>query len=226
MDIIPLQAESLFKLKNIRAIFFVSNNSLSSQLLLQHICRSFDVICRHTPLTDLPSNLKSTDLVLFNYADFHGSQLEELLNTILENSPCSSVIIVNTDRNHPDYKIIEWPNIKGVFHSDNTNESLLKGIKAVDNGELWLPRKYAEYLAQMRTPPHRSCESGVSLTPREKQIIELLVKGLSNQDMANELFVSPHTIKTHIYKLYKKIGVKNRVQALQWEQGLNNHLHH
>ena len=47
---------------------------------------------------------------------------------------------------------------------------------------------------------------------REQEIIGLLVKGLSNQEIAEKLFISPNTVKTHIKNIYTKLGVSNRLQ--------------
>jgi len=52
------------------------------------------------------------------------------------------------------------------------------------------------------------------LTQREQQVIRLICSGKSSRDMENELFLSPHTIKEYIYRIYKKTGVKNRVQLV------------
>jgi len=50
------------------------------------------------------------------------------------------------------------------------------------------------------------------ITPREQQIIQLICNGKSNKEIEDELFISPHTVKEYIYRIYKKTGVKNRVQ--------------
>ncbi|MFH2002405.1 MAG: LuxR C-terminal-related transcriptional regulator [Planctomycetota bacterium] len=50
------------------------------------------------------------------------------------------------------------------------------------------------------------------ISPREKEIIALVISGKSNQEIVEQLFISPDTVKKHIYNIYKKIGVKNRVQ--------------
>ncbi|MDH4218253.1 MAG: helix-turn-helix transcriptional regulator [Candidatus Aminicenantes bacterium] len=52
------------------------------------------------------------------------------------------------------------------------------------------------------------------LTQREQQVIRLICSGKSGKDIENELFLSPHTIKEYIYRIYKKTGVKNRVQMV------------
>lgn len=54
---------------------------------------------------------------------------------------------------------------------------------------------------------------GISV--RELEVLELMAKGLSNQEIANKLFVSPHTIKTHSANLYSKLDVKRRTQAIR-----------
>jgi len=44
----------------------------------------------------------------------------------------------------------------------------------------------------------------------------MLASGMPNRDIAERLCISPHTVKTHIYNLYKKINVTNRYQAVRW----------
>ena len=53
------------------------------------------------------------------------------------------------------------------------------------------------------------------LSQREKEIAGLICKGKNNNDIAADLFLSPNTVKVHTSNLYKKLGVKNRVQAVQ-----------
>ncbi len=54
------------------------------------------------------------------------------------------------------------------------------------------------------------------LTQREKEILDLIATGFSNQQIADELFISPHTVKTHLHNIFKKINVKRRLQAALW----------
>ncbi|WP_025575228.1 response regulator transcription factor, partial [Vibrio parahaemolyticus] len=56
----------------------------------------------------------------------------------------------------------------------------------------------------------------VDLTIRELQVLRCLQAGASNSQMAEELFVSEFTIKSHLYQIFKKLSVKNRVQAIAW----------
>ena len=51
------------------------------------------------------------------------------------------------------------------------------------------------------------------LTEREKEVLELIIQGKSNPQIANELILSIHTVKAHLESIYKKLGVHNKVQA-------------
>jgi len=57
--------------------------------------------------------------------------------------------------------------------------------------------------------------AAVGLTPREHEILQLIAKGLSNREIGEALFISENTVKTHSSRLFEKIQVKRRVQAVQ-----------
>lgn len=54
------------------------------------------------------------------------------------------------------------------------------------------------------------------LTRREMEILSVLASGAKNEEIADKLFISPHTVKTHLYAIYRKIKVSNRLQAVLW----------
>jgi DNA-binding NarL/FixJ family response regulator len=73
--------------------------------------------------------------------------------------------------------------------------------------------------------PGQDAESETKLSKRQIQLIAALERGLSNRDIAEELDISEHTVKVHLWRLFRKLGVKSRTQALRFarENGLISH---
>jgi LuxR family transcriptional regulator, positive regulator of biofilm formation len=119
------------------------------------------------------------------------------------------------NRSHYE-SLIEWPNVKGIFPAPLSEEKLMQGITHLLTGDFWLPRHLLHrFLEENRRPPRRII-STLNLTRREKQILTLICESATNAAIADELHVSEHTVKSHLYNVYKKIGVKNRLEACNW----------
>ncbi|NLS11746.1 helix-turn-helix transcriptional regulator [Vibrio sp. SM6] len=114
--------------------------------------------------------------------------------------------------------LAHWQNVVGLFYFDDSIEHLQQGIARILSGEMWFSRRLASELIEgLRL--HRkpvSSHDMVPLTKRERQIITLLSNGDSNQQIARTLSVSENTVKTHLHNIFRKIDVRNRVQALIW----------
>jgi DNA-binding CsgD family transcriptional regulator len=107
--------------------------------------------------------------------------------------------------------------IRGFFYKHDSLKHLLKGINALLAGEIWVSRDILTELAlQGSTRENYSVRERTTLTDREIQILALVSVGASNEEIADKLFVSPHTVKTHLYNIFKKIKVPNRFQAALW----------
>ena len=71
-------------------------------------------------------------------------------------------------------------------------------------------------IASTPLPYSPPLSSSVGLTSRELQIVSLIAKGYSNQEIADELYLSINSIKTYIRSAYRRIGVERRTQAVLW----------
>ncbi len=107
--------------------------------------------------------------------------------------------------------------VRGIFFGDMSLSIIQKGILAILEGELWFSRgTLSHYFLENGQAPMLPHQAVLTLTPREKEILGGLVAGKSNQEIAESLFISLHTVKSHIYNVFKKINVTNRLQAAQW----------
>lgn len=104
-------------------------------------------------------------------------------------------------------------------------EQLIHAIRVVASGDsLLAPEVTGRVLDRMFAGPDTQAEQQASadlqlpvpLTRREDEILQMLVTGKSNADIATELFVGPATVKTHVSNIFMKLGVKDRIQAVIW----------
>ncbi len=107
--------------------------------------------------------------------------------------------------------------IKGFFYKQDSLKLFLKGINAILGNEIWVSREILmrSALGGLRQK-QSSIQEKTGLSMREVEILRLVAGGSSNEDIAQRLFISPNTVKTHMYNIFKKINVSNRLQAASW----------
>jgi DNA-binding NarL/FixJ family response regulator len=100
-------------------------------------------------------------------------------------------------------------------------ETLLGAIRSVAAGEGTLDQKLtrrvlAEFSARRPAPPREPARLPAPLTARELDILALLSRGMSNQEIASELFIETTTVKYHLARILTKTGARDRLQAVVW----------
>lgn len=105
--------------------------------------------------------------------------------------------------------------IRGIFYEHDSLDHFMKGVKAVIEGKLWLSREVmTQCIFEESDAPTKSTTG--NLTERQTEILALIAVGASNDEIADRLCISLHTVKTHLYRIFKEINVPNRVQAALW----------
>jgi two-component system, NarL family, response regulator LiaR len=90
---------------------------------------------------------------------------------------------------------------------------LMSAIEAAMEGAVYLDPQIARKVLEHLRPPPPEAEKLGHLSPREMDVLQLLVQGLSNVEIAAALYLSPNTIKTHLRGIMNKLAVDDRVQA-------------
>jgi DNA-binding CsgD family transcriptional regulator len=107
--------------------------------------------------------------------------------------------------------------IRGIFFEDDPPEVFAKGVSIILKGEHWLSRDFLKKCVLERMDViDPSQEIRPRLTAREKELLLLLASGASNEEIAQKLCISYHTVKTHLNNIYRKIRAENRLQAAFW----------
>jgi len=103
----------------------------------------------------------------------------------------------------------------GYLLKDSPSKDLISAIKGTVLGESFIDPSVARKVLQnvAQTPQHES-QPNITLTPREREILELLALGLSNADIASRLYLSRGTVRNYMSDLFTKLGVSDRTQAV------------
>jgi DNA-binding NarL/FixJ family response regulator len=195
-----------------RSVIIVGTGSLQNKLLANLIEQKTGYACSIRPAEQLNASLPATSLVLIDAAEFAAR-----MQALYANGLFQSIAVINADERLPLAVAVACPGVKGVFFAESSEDTLVKGIEAIFRGEYWLPRRLlCAHLERTRTVQRPASPAATLLTRKEMETLRLLATGSSTEHIALELKVSPHTVKTHIYNLFRKIRVTNRVQAVHW----------
>jgi LuxR family transcriptional regulator, positive regulator of biofilm formation len=159
------------------------------------------------------------NILLVSYQALSTITNYELLNQFMIKNSNQGLVIFDVPKDSEVIKLKEWPNLKGLFYK-GSNESLIQqGLQAIDNGELWFPRAVTDsWMRQLLASEQQTTLQSNNLTCKEIKVLNLLFSGMHSSAIADSLFISEATVRVHLHKIYHKIAVKNKQQALAWCQ--------
>lgn len=160
---------------------------------------------------------KQPDLLILDISmpDKNGMDISR---EILEQNPDAKIIMLSM-YDDEDYisRCLEC-GVKGYVVKNESGAELEYAIQAVIQGNNYFSRQAQDVIFKkysQNVTRKRQRDEEISLTNRETEIIELIAEGLTNQQMADKLFISPRTVETHRANVMKKVGVKNAVELIK-----------
>jgi DNA-binding NarL/FixJ family response regulator len=130
----------------------------------------------------------------------------EALRVIRREDPKARCVVLTTYEGEEDIHQALLAGAAGYLIKAMSNETLVDALRKVHGGNRFLPPPVAESLAA------RSANS--DLSPREREVLSLMVHGNSNRDIARSLGITEATVKCHVSVVLERLGVKDRTQAV------------
>ena len=154
---------------------------------------------------------RNIDLVLLGH---HISpNLLELVATLKAARPDLKVIVMGTGMDEENILKAIASGAKGYIDETAAPSEFEQALRVVGLGSVWAPRRVLSlFVERVSSSPGRIFPAGrLSFTPREKEVLEMLVAGRSNKEIGAPLGITERTVKAHVSKLMRKVGVQNRI---------------
>lgn len=206
-----------------KQIYVIGPGRMFNQLMALYLAEKTGASCfidtRLANVPVKPGNGGAKRLILYAFESGH-DQLEILLDAhVISLLETDHLVLFNLKSpwgiEHEALKL----GVHGFLYQQDGTDTLMKMIHAVFNSELWISRSViTEYLLNNNNghtvKPAKNAQ--LCLTKREVEILNMISLGHSNSMIADKHCISPHTVKTHVYHLFKKINVSSRIQAANW----------
>jgi DNA-binding NarL/FixJ family response regulator len=170
----------------------------------------FDFDLKSVSLAEI-GTYQGADVVLLG--SHPGKNVVEILTTLKSLRPSLDVIVTGCNLEDASILKIIAAGAKGFVDEVASVDELVRAIRTVRSGSVWAPRRV---LAMFVEQAYRSSWHGISVgqhpfTIREKEVLTMLVAGCSNKEIATPLGIEERTVKAHVAKPMRKVGMPNRV---------------
>ena len=186
----------------------------------------------HTETLEYCESMKPD--VLFIDMGMPNLDLINILKVIKEKTPQVKVLLFMDDYDEIGIVKCILSGVMGYLLKSASSSQLVKAIRAVSEGELWVERRMmkrtldaaSSYYGENGNNKKRGGKS--KFTQTQRRIIQLVIKGRRNKEIAQELFISERTVKFHVTRIYKELGLHNRAALIlyharnnpDWIQGI------
>ena len=201
-------------------LVLITENNAQASRFQRHLSEELGLpILLVGELNDLPDVAEGAPktLLLIDLDYLKSAQQADWSKAICSRFGEASAVLLNAPTSTDRELLLMWPHTSGLFFRQDNLDRLVIGIRKVLQGEYWIPRHLlCDLVDYYRKGSGQPLRNQTLLTAREQEIVRHLMTGASNTEIADSLFVSEHTIKSHLYNVFKKLNVKNRLQAVSW----------
>jgi DNA-binding NarL/FixJ family response regulator len=157
------------------------------------------------------SVMQDIDLVLLGNRS--GQNLFDVMASLKAARPDLKIIVTGAGMDEETILKAIASGSKGYVDEAASAAEFVQAIRIVHQGSVWAPRRVLSmFIERVSSAPGRIFPAGrVTFTDREKEVLEMLVAGRSNKEIGAALGIEERTVKAHVAKLMRKVGVQNRI---------------
>jgi len=163
-----------------------------------------------TSLSEISAS-QNIDLILLG--NRNGQNLFDMMASLKAARPDLKIIVTGSGMDEESVLKAVASGAKGYVDEAASPKEFVQAIRIVHSGSVWAPRRVLSmFIERVSSAPGRIFPAGrVTFTDREKEVLEMLVAGRSNKEIGSALGIEERTVKAHVAKLMRKVGVQNRI---------------
>jgi DNA-binding NarL/FixJ family response regulator len=198
-------------------IFVIDDNVLYRDALTAVLCseKDLEVVGQGSSVDESKPRLAESkpDIVLCEVG-LPGQGGLDLLREVPALCPQSRTIAISDDQVETDIVEAMRRGARGFLDKESPVELFTKCVRKVHTGEIWLSGRLTEAVlhafGSQQTPG--KLDGKAELSRREMEVIQLVIQGYKNRDIAQKLFISEKTVKNHLSAIFNKLGVADRLE--------------
>jgi DNA-binding NarL/FixJ family response regulator len=160
---------------------------------------------------------ENPDLILIDLPEAERTEIFTFMQKVSAEVP----VLILAGRHSPEiYQKCMRLGISGLVLKEKTSETLFRAIEKVYEGELWYDRTVMgqtirQLINEKYAPqPKNGAETIATLSDRERQVVDLICKGLKNKIIADQLFITETTVRHHLTSIFNKLEVTSRLELV------------
>jgi DNA-binding NarL/FixJ family response regulator len=203
-------------------VFLIAENRLLREALARILGKKDDIsvvgAATYSPAVTEAIAAVSAQVLLFDPVE--PSLSVSFLQAIRESLPGLRVVLIGMELNSEMFLRAVREGVAGYLLKDATSADVAAAVRAVANNHAVCPpelcRILFDYVIQQRARvPSFLVKHQFGLTRREQQLVEMIGRGFTNKEIAGDLGLSEQTVKNHIHRVLRKVGVRDRLSAVE-----------
>lgn len=195
--------------------------TLNTQKVNQEMLDALKLLCVDVPIVS-PEEISlhyqeyKHKILLLSYGEHQA--LRQALSPIQITEQRFEVVLFDVPKRLTTHELLGFGRLRGMFYQGMPTAEMAVSLADIINGRIRFPEHVSEQLINYwQAKLHQEIPHPFPmLSQRETEILRNLCSASSNTELADTLFISELTVKSHLYNIYKKLNVKNRVEAIEW----------